>query len=1382
MFLSTHPWLILAGFVLTVLIILGLIVRYVSSSQHYLDIEPRRLTEYYEKYRFYLLGMGLYVPLTEAVLHYFHIRAESQLLPNISFGIISLAIYFIADKVKFIKENLYLLFIIIFNLYSILVFDIVLKNPDNFLVTSEFTLLVMFSFLVYTRMLQFVVYNTLVMIFLFLAHVFHSLEFNTLVVYCNIINLAFALNFANYFIQRRLNKSLHLSHTIANTGPMFTIGIDKQGYIEFLSQNIYHVLGLDKQQNLKGQSIESLLGKSFLEIQQKLESQYQFTYTLTTPKGDEKIIQFQRLLIDEKILFISGIDITSNIQLKSALELQRNRLESILTNSSDLVFVFNCQLICTDIFNRNTTELLHLPEYYIGKHLADIGFSPKVYNRILHKVEEAEETNTPTNTEYMIVTNQTKKYYDLRIYTLRDSNQRTAEFIFVSRDITSVKQDEQKEKIMAESLKKQQEFLLQLSLKRIADSESEYNYFANIVERVSQLLGISRVGVWFYHDQKISCKVLIDRGVITKHDDSFLLENDYPSYFYAIKNDYVIKAENAKSHPHTYEFGDSYFEEHNIKSMMDVPIRYQGELYAIICCEQTETYKQWTDQEANFIKQVADILASEFSDYKRKQAEKELEHTRKILIQSNHIAKLGAWEFKPNTNSFVISELAYALLNLQVSDDISVDTISQKIISKQEQNLLRTSFDEAIEHGQSFDIETLMITGRGTSKWIRIIGKPEVLNGQCVCICGAFQDIDDQVKARNALDVSERHFKHITETIKDVFWLYDIEKKEVLYISPACINLFDHTPEEFYQNAELWKTYTHPDDIILVTNAHKRLFEEEYFELEYRIIIKNEIKWIYEKSFGIKDDTGRIVKNSGINVDITAQRQLSEQIRQNKALEIENQAKSLFLANISHEIRTPLNGIIGLSDLLRDTPLNAKQTEYLININESAHLLHDLINNVLDYSKINSGTVQLNSELVNLHDLCEKIKHVISFQAERKGLQFEIHLKGDIPTHLETDDIRLKQVLLNLLGNAIKFTEKGIVNLIIEPIDNESNPCIRFAIHDTGIGIKPQNIERIFDAFTQEDSSTTKRFGGTGLGLSISAKILQLMGSKIHVKSDYGHGSIFYFDLPLSVFSNPTEISISTSEANQHKLVSFFQDQITFLLVEDNKVNMFLLKAILHDLLPQCSLVEAENGAQALAYMQEHHVHLIFMDIQMPLMNGYEASAAIRALRHAKHIPILAITAGSVEGEREKALQSGMNDFLTKPIVASTIASVLKKWLPLASLNEPSNQPSSRVAIDIEKLQEANKQNSTYLKSVFPYIKESLLEGLAELKQHLVDKDHKAVSIVAHRIKGTALTGAFSRLADLTYQLEKHDFAQAERAETLLHQIEEEINLIVPLL
>jgi two-component system, sensor histidine kinase and response regulator len=430
--------------------------------------------------------------------------------------------------------------------------------------------------------------------------------------------------------------------------------------------------------------------------------------------------------------------------------------------------------------------------------------------------------------------------------------------------------------------------------------------------------------------------------------------------------------------------------------------------------------------------------------------------------------------------------------------------------------------------------------------------------------------------------------------------------------------------------------------------------------VDFRVRGDHGPRWIHIEAIPKRSaDPGVAGIWNGYAMDITERKRLEADLAASQeAANAANRAKSEFLANMSHEIRTPMNAIIGLSHLTLKTDLNHRQRDYLTKISGAAQSLLRIVNDVLDVSKIEAGQLQLEHIRFNIHTIFDDLISIVGHRVAEKGLELRMNIASDLPPHLLGDPLRLSQVLLNLTNNAVKFTQRGHVAVqarVVEHIDDSVR--VRFAIEDTGVGLTPEQASRLFRPFVQADSSTTRKFGGTGLGLSISKRLVELMGGDIGVDSEPGKGSTFWFSVTLQRAAHAEQAPVTASAAPAGNLRG-----ARVLLAEDNPINQQVAVELLQG--AGVAVDVAGNGQEALAAAQARDYEAVLMDLQMPVMDGLQATRAIRGIERLKKLPIIAMTASVMAGDRDRCLEAGMNDHISKPISIDQLMSTLARWLP----------------------------------------------------------------------------------------------------------------------
>jgi PAS domain S-box-containing protein len=641
---------------------------------------------------------------------------------------------------------------------------------------------------------------------------------------------------------------------------------------------------------------------------------------------------------------------------------------------------------------------------------------------------------------------------------------------------------------------------------------------------------------------------------------------------------------------------------------------------------------------------------------------------------------------------------------------------------------------------------------------------------------GVNRDITTRRQLNEELQFSRDRLEFALDASNTGAWDSNLITKETTF-NDQWYRQLGYEPGELAADMETFLDLVHTDDLVAVSEAFQAHLrgETDVYRVEARLRIKaGGWKWILVvgrvTERGRQDNPTRI---SGIHLDIEQEKALKERLAAAKeSAEAMSQTKSDFLANMSHEIRTPMNAIIGMSYLCLKTELGTKQRDYIQKVNVAANSLLGIINDLLDFSKIEAGRLELESIRFNLDETFNNVSTLVSLRAQEKGLKILFSIDPATPLGLVGDPLRLSQILVNLAGNAVKFTQQGEVVIACDLVfRNDSEAALRFSVRDTGIGLTPKQLTQLFQPFSQADSSTTRRFGGTGLGLAICKQLVEKMGSEIEVESVPGRGSLFHFTARFRTFTReappplPALGAPSVAAETECELEGIRGARV--LLVEDNEFNQQVAMGLLEQV---GILVDvAHNGIEALRRVGEQTYDAVLMDVQMPLMDGYEATRNIRQEKRFRNLPIIAMTASVMAGDRELCLAAGMNEHVAKPIDPDELLrALLQTIVPLPHRDAPARPAVTSVAgaesgllpfdlpgFDVATaLKQVRGKTGQYLKLLLLF-RESHTDFVRRTGAALDANDFKTAGRLSHTLKGTSGTLGADALREAASQLEK---------------------------
>lgn len=688
----------------------------------------------------------------------------------------------------------------------------------------------------------------------------------------------------------------------------------------------------------------------------------------------------------------------------------------------------------------------------------------------------------------------------------------------------------------------------------------------------------------------------------------------------------------------------------------------------------------------------------------------------------------------------------------------------------------------ALERGDMFRGELINYSKTGDEYWLDVSIMPlRNSYGTLTHFMAIERDVTERKKVEQELQEAKSKAEKAQKKAEDIAQLplhspdplirIDVETHKILFVNPAAFNRY----------ADILKLgVEHPLLQGIIDTAHKA------FNLQKAQTREVEVRGIIFQQVVAPNILGGEKTITVYSYDITRLKNIEQSLREESIkAEASSRAKSDFLANMSHELRTPMNGVLGMAGLLRDTTLNAEQREYVETIFQSGESLLFLLNDILDFSKIEAGELTLETIPFNLHTSLHQTVRLLDTLAEKKNISLDFSYGASVPMAIVGDPSRIRQIVTNLIGNALKFTEKGSVKLNVSSRRlPDGRAEFMFRIDDTGIGISEKNLDKIFNKFTQADESTARRFGGTGLGLTICKLLVELMGGTIGVESVLGKGSSFWFAVPFPLASTEEAARLQGEEHAEIKagyclLPDMAKKRI--IVIDDHPVNLFFAKKLMARF-GFTSVDVAEDGKTALEMIGRKSYDLIITDCQMPDMDGYEVSRIIRKSEEGRagRTPIIAMTANAMVGDREKCLQAGMDDYVSKPINGPQLLDVMVKWLGAtqaadktmesvvttpdgqAENTAPFTQPVGPAQtpaippVDVNHLAMFIGDDEEEKRMVYDMFFRSAEQSLLDMGAALEKNENVVWKKAAHKLKGAAANFGAAPLADLCRGAEEY--------------------------
>ncbi len=1150
---------------------------------------------------------------------------------------------------------------------------------------------------------------------------------------------------------------------------LYGIEVSKTGQIVYCNQYLLRVTGYTS---------EELIGKDYFEVfvplpeQEDRRKEYQRAMarqgfwesgarSFKMKSGEIRYINFNSVVLNYYQGEITGLtkigeDVTHEREVSLALQRSNEALQDLFDNSNDLIFI--CSMEGNLLFaNRAFKEKIG----YSNEELAQTNVRDILYEQskksTYRKILSILRGEKLPKFDAILINNKGKLIHLEGNVNIRFENGSPAAVRGIMYDIT--------DRIRAEKAQTLYYSIGNLTVK----SKNLDQLYQTIHHELGKVIDVRNFYIKLYNDTKT--EILFPYYTDEARDNEVRIQRRRAGMGLT---DYVMKREKALFLYEEEINGLLYQGKIKLfgpmpKVWIGVPLKFENEVIGLIsvkCYRSRSTYNSNDLELLDFISgQIALAIQRKRNEEKLSNQTARLEA---IFESSSHMMWSIDRKYQLtsyNTNYLNSLEKQY---DLQAEPRASLLDLKQELLKSDLydfwQEKYRLAFQGEIQH---FELKDYLKDQ--TYRWREVYLNPIRLeDGSIEEVSAISHDITEKKLSEIALIESENKFRNIFESFQDIYYHTDLEGLITL-ISPSILEITGYHPEEIIGKsiANLVVDKTHLRTLLADLHRQKRIknFEIALKTKEGKIIqsISN-IRLVY-------DETGKPFGIEGVVRDITELKKAAEEVLRAKEIAEHSLAvKESFLANMSHEIRTPMNGVIGMIDLMMDTQLSEEQYEYMQTIKKSSETLLHILNDILDLSKMEAGKMKLYTRPINLRNTLDKVYTLFMSQANRKDNRLHYFIDESIPPSLEIDETRLLQIIANLTSNAIKFTENGYILIRLFVLKQRKDKIkLKIEVQDTGIGIDPENEKLLFNTFSQLDNSSSKSYAGTGLGLAISKELTQLMKGKIGIKSKLGQGSTFWFTIETKISDQSAisqEIFLPDFSSGNH-----FKGVVpNVLIVDDNAVNRKVAGEILRK--AGCNVELASSGRECIEKVKKQGFHsyydLIFMDIQMPDMDGVETTWQLKTLPDIALPPIVAMTAYSMQEDKEKFISKGLDDYVSKPIKAQTLISKVQEYLQENQTKTTKRTNSSGI---IQDSTTQTPENCILEEAVLmqlakyggkPLIAESLTEFeldtltlMQQAQQALNAQDWQMLKQHLHTLKGNASTLGVKQVAETATHIEK---------------------------